>query len=416
MTSLRPSFPSVVLAVLSALSFAACDGATSAPTDTGPARDGGTSSGRDAATVGPDGATSDAASEPDAWTVPPGMVDVVVAVGRGGRSTISCDEGRSWIENRLETAADVRCWGQPDGAEPEFLDAAHTMPNPRYLECDHDEGNSTGLVFHDGAFFRAIGWGTPGRTQRSVDGVTWEVPSPSFEATYNGLVAFDDALVAMGTPQPYLSSDDGASWTASSGELGWDVGHVRAATSSSYGPMGTIVYVTDDGIGWTDDRAATFHGPDAPACDGRTFASGGGVTVHLGSNGSACVTSDGGRTWQTHAVASSVAAGPVWNGHAFHFWGDGASGFAHFSSLDGVTWTSAASTRVGVSIVGVTVAGGFVGVNEIWNGGYEHQRFFRSDDGDTWETLATDGSAFTPGHPISHFASGVVPANAYCHD
>lgn len=416
MTSLRPSFPSVVLAVLSALSFAACDGATSAPTDTGPARDGGTSSGRDAATVGPDGATSDAASEPDAWTVPPGMVDVVVAVGRGGRSTISCDEGRSWIENRLETAADVRCWGQLDGAEPEFLDAAHTMPNPRYLECDHDEGNSTGLVFHDGAFFRAIGWGTPGRTQRSVDGVTWEVPSPSFEATYNGLVAFDDALVAMGTPQPYLSSDDGASWTASSGELGWDVGHVRAATSSSYGPMGTIVYVTDDGIGWTDDRAATFHGPDAPACDGRTFASGGGVTVHLGSNGSACVTSDGGRTWQTHAVASSVAAGPVWNGHAFHFWGDGASGFAHFSSLDGVTWTSAASTRVGVSIVGVTVAGGFVGVNEIWNGGYEHQRFFRSDDGDTWETLATDGSAFTPGHPISHFASGVVPANAYCHD
>jgi hypothetical protein len=60
------------------------------------------------------------------------------------------------------------------------------------------------------------------------------------------------------------------------------------------------------------------------------------------------------------------------------------------------------------------VLGSFVGVDGIWNGGYENQRFFRSVDGDTWETLATDGSAFTPSHPISQFASGVVLANTYC--
>lgn len=392
---------------LALLSFTACD-ASPAPLDA-PHTD---APGSDGGGAVSDGGALDAPIA-DGGPIPSGMIPVVVAVGRGGRSTISCDDGRTWIENRIETAPTVRCWGQPDNAEPQFLDAEMTMPNPDYLECDHHTGSVTGLAFYDGAFFRSIGWGTPGRTQRSVDGVNWTEPDPAFTSTYLGLVAFDDAMVAMGTPQPYASVD-GLGWSETAGSLGWDSGHVRSATSSSFGPMGSIVFITDMGIWYSEDRGATFHGPETPPCDGRTFASGNGVTVFTGGDGTMCTTIDGGRTWQTQALGAGFVGNPVWNGSAFHAWGTADGAAVHFVSADGVTWTHTPSTSVRLGIVGTTATGAFVGINGIWNGGYENQRFFRSDDGDTWETLPTDGSAFTPSHPISHFRAGVVPANAYC--
>ena len=68
--------------------------------------------------------------------------------------------------------------------------------------------------------------------------------------------------------------------------------------------------------------------------------------------------------------------------------------------------------RVSLEVVGTHVSGTFVATNAIWQGGYENQRFFRSDDGIKWETLPS--SAFAPSHPISQFLSAVVPANTYC--
>lgn len=390
--------------------LAACTGDISS-SDAG-LRDAGPRDAAVATTV--DAPGTDARVEVDGGPLPPTMAGVVVAVGRGGRSTISCDDGRTWIENRIETAPTVRCWGQPNNAEPQFLDAEGTMPNPDYLECDHHTSSVTGLVFHGGAFFRSIGWGTPGRTQRSVDGVTWSEPSAAFATTYLGLVAFDDALIAMGTPQPFMSTDEGGAWTATSGSLGWESGHVRSATRSSYGPMGSIVFITDMGIWYSADRGATFHGPEASPCDGRSFASGNGVTVLTGADGTMCTTVDGGATWQTQRLGTSFTGSPVWNGTAFHAWGNASGGGAHFVSANGVAWTTTMVPSANFGAVGATASGAFVATNGIWNGGYENQRFFRSDDGETWEMLATDGTAFVPGHPISHFASGRVLANAYC--
>ncbi|MGE0789562.1 MAG: hypothetical protein AB7S26_28075 [Sandaracinaceae bacterium] len=404
----------VFLAISLVFTLGACDdGAVDPGADAG-GSDGG-STRRDGGATGSDGGgESDAGTGTDAGPPGPSTVPVIVAVGRGGRSTISCDDGRTWIENRIETADTVRCWGQPSGAEPEFLDPpANTMPNPNYLECDHDTGNSTGLVFHRGLFIRSIGWGTPGRTQRSVDGVTWE-DVPSFDETYNGLIAFDDALVAMGTPQPFFSLDEGLTWEMTSATLGWDSGHVRSATSSGYGAMGSIVFYTDMGYWWSDDRGATYHGPDSIPCDGRDFASSDDVTIVLSGDGSICTTLDGGMTWTSQPVATSFSTNPVWNGTAFHAWGMQGSNYTHFSSPDGVTWSEALLMRVNVAIVGATTTGAMVGVNGIWNGGYENQRMFRTDDGDSWETLPTDGTAFVQSHAISDFASGLVPPNAYC--
>lgn len=358
----------------------------------------------------------------DGGPIPSGMVALTVAVGRGGRSMISCDEGRSWIENRIETGPDVRCWGHPDGAEPECLDASWTRdsgvdcpsPNPNWLECDHHEGSTTGLVYHDEWFVRSIGWGTPGRTQRSQDAVGWGEPAPDFEQTYLGLVALGDDLIAMGTPQPHLSTDGGTTWSELA-TLGWDAGHVRAATASDYGPQGSIVFVTDNGMWWSDDRGTTFNGPAEMPCDGRSFASSDEVTVLAGADGEMCVTSDGGRTWTANTLAQRFDTNPTWNGSAFHVWGTLDDVYVHLSSTDGATWTSVpAGDRTNVAIVEATVSGSFVGVNGIWNGGYENQRLYRSDDGDTWIALPTDGTAFVAGHPISKFASGLVPANEFC--
>lgn len=343
--------------------------------------------------------------------IPSGSVAMMVAVGRGGRTTISCDAGRTWIQNQIETSATARCWGQPNDAIPQIVGG---KPNPDWIECDHHTGSSTGLVYHDGWFIKSIGWGTDGRTLRSYNGVTWSEPVPSWKDTYLGLVVLGDRLVAMGTPQPRISTDNGLSWSLAK-ELGWDAGHVRQATASGYGG-GSIVFITDTGLWSSRDGAKSYQGPSALPCQGSWYglASSPTVTVLTSDNGSVCTTLDGGQSWKQHAVAGSLFTNPVWNGKTFAVWGEDKSGTASaFFSTDGASWTSKAmSPRVAMATVGTHVSGSFVATNDVWNEGYEKQKFFRSDDGVAWETLPS--SAFTPSHPISHFVSGVVPANAYC--
>lgn len=402
-----------------------CDGSVTGGTDPG------LTPSPDARTTSPDGqvsrpdagaadATLDTSTLPDA-VIPSGMVPVTVASGRGGRTAISCDDGQTWIEDRIETGPMVRCWGHPNGAEPECLDPTWTRdsgvdcpdPNPNWLECDHQTNTITGLIYHDGWFIRSAGWGTPGRTQRSQDGVTWGAPVPDFERTYLGLIPLQDAVVAMGTPAPYISMDGGQTWAETEARLGWEAGHVRRATSSDFGPMGSIVFITDRGIWWSADRGVTFNGPASEPCDGN-FASGGDVTVLSDRGGAMCTTRDGGQTWDRQGIADEILTNPVWNGTAFHVWGMAGGEFSHFASPDGVRWErTGAGERVNVRVVGATLSGTLIGINGVWNGGYEAQTFYRSDDGHQWRAL-TAGTDFVQGHPIARFVSGVVPANEYC--
>jgi len=336
----------------------------------------------------------------------------VVAVGRGGRTTISCDDGRSWIENRIETAETARCWGHPDDAIPEYLDAAETIPNPDWIECDHHSGHTTGLVYEGGWFFKSMGWGTEGRTLRSQDGVTWEAPAPAFDATYMGLVTVGGVLFAMGVPVGHVSPDLGLTWEETA-EIGWDVGHVRHATASTHGG-GTVLMLLDQTALATRDAGATFEPMSIPCSNTLGLTSGGDVSVFTSQDGSVCTTTDGGRSWTQHSAAQSAWTRAVWDGAALHFWGEGDAGAAsRFTSTDGAAWTvTPLTSRVSLETVGVTTTGTFVGTNAIWNGGYENQRFYRSEDGITWDTLPA--TAFAAGHPISRFAAGRVAANAYC--
>jgi hypothetical protein len=136
--------------------------------------------------------------------------------------------------------------------------------------------------------------------------------------------------------------------------------------------------------------------------------------VLTSSDGSVCTTADGGQSWTRHMPSIRAFARAVWDGSAFHFWGDDVSGApSRFTSRDGTTWTGAALvSRASIETVGVTATGAFVATNPIWNGGYENQRFYRSEDGLTWESLPD--AAFVPGHPISRFAAGRVVGSRYC--
>jgi hypothetical protein len=369
--------------------------------------------------AGPPRQVGPALSEPAAAET----IAIVVAAGRGGRNMISCDDGRTWILDRVETAPSARCWGQPDAAIPRFLDPEQRHPNPDWLECDHHPGHTTSLVYHDGWFVKTLGWGTPGRTLRSRDGVDWIAPRPEFDATYMGLLALGDELVALGTPEPLVSRDHGASWR-STGRADYAGSIVRSAGQAG-GPDGGVVFVTDRGLGWGDRELRIFGGPlPLPCGEPLGFAHDQRTTLLACSDGSIVSSADAGRTWSRRRLGRKLSTNPLWDRQLFRVWGEDEHGVAsQFSSADAATWLAApiearGSARepnneaIRLSRVGVTVRGTFVATNEAWNGGYERQRFYRSEDGLAWQTLPS--GAFRPGHPISAFAAGEVPANLYC--
>src|SRR5262245_52167588 len=108
------------------------DGAAAAPD--AEARDG---SGGSADASAMDAATRDASAADGGDN---GLVPVFVAQGHVGRTTISCDDGRTWVGNRSDDDS-IRCFSGVD--------------------CDHHPGAAHGVVFGHGWFFATFGWGQP---------------------------------------------------------------------------------------------------------------------------------------------------------------------------------------------------------------------------------------------------------------
>ena len=89
------------------------------------------------------------------------------------------------------------------------------------------------------------------------------------------------------------------------------------------------------------------------------------------------------------------------------------SGTVH-RSPDGKSWTSQPLSPANISIGPVARGpnGTFVAANDGWMTWYEKQRFYRSTDGVTWETL--DASKFKGSHPINFIEPGWAAASAAC--
>jgi hypothetical protein len=329
-------------------------------------------------------------------------VRLFVAQGHAGRTLVSCDDGHTWRADRSD-APDARCGTRP-------------------TDCDHTPSAARGIAFGNGWFVATFGWGLPGSIRRSRDGVTWERVAEG--STYGSMVYGNGRFLAASSA-PMVSTDDGATW-GRGGTPDLATWTVRRAGFGGTG--GVFVLFAEDGStrDWaiSTNHGATWARPQAipAACGVDQWAggivSGNGVLVAM--NGStACRSLDDGRTWTQGSVGGTVLSRLVWTGSEFMAWGRRSSTDqpSLFRSADGATWTTVATqTRRRSPDGSVTLGEGppleavahggdtFVGVNGGWDVWYEKQLFYRSTDGVTWDVLPAGAS--TGGHPIQHIAFG----------
>lgn len=320
-------------------------------------------------------------------------VPVFIAQGHYGRTTISCDDGHTWIHDTSQDDA-VRCFEND-------------------LDCDHNEFAGRGIAWGDGQFVLAWGWGEPGTLSRSDDAYTFTTvmtDTPTFAD-----VAFGNGRFVANNSPTRISDDGGLTWSEG-GPL--DIGiNTRAIEFVPHGDGWFIV------AGESGDQRAIVRSPDGvtwtpaserpPECGSYTrgIAYGADVVVLASGDGSVCRSPDGGDTWARIPLADRLTSPPVWTGAEFFVY-DG--GTLH-RSPDGAMWTSAPVIGDGVTVgpLARSPEGTFVAANDGWMVWYDQQKLYRSPDGLTWETLII-GDAFTGSHPIYFMAHGRVQPGSGC--
>ena len=398
-----------VLRLLAALLFLGCNGVVDrmpgekAQTDAG-------QNGRDASVViegpgeGSDGGNaSDGGNGFDAVRVDAGaaLVPVFMAQGHLGRTVMSCDDGRTWVNDRSDS------------------DAGHCWREPNQIECDHTPISGVGLDTGGGTFFANFGWGYNGSLRRSTDGKNWEVVK---DGAWGGGVSYSDGVVLWlaGGDWP-VSMDKGATWGGSSQAI--PGGYFASRVLSR---AGTKIVVSGD-----DPAAGLFSNNS-----GRTWASvdlsdagtvwqrsvqlaeGNGVLVTVSSRLDSAftlttyaATSTDGLTWRGKEIYQGSDQNYGWNGIFF----TGAE-FVSFSngnkmvSAGGMTWSGTPISNSGAVHGPLARAqnGTWVSIPNNWDQYYERQKAFRSTDGINWEQIAT----WPGGHPITRLVSGYLPASA----
>jgi hypothetical protein len=387
--------------LVSTLALVACGGSEdSGGSSGGSSGNGGTYGSGGSATGGTGGNTGGAAGDGNGGSGggsggTPGLVPMFVAQGHMGRTTLSCDDGQTWIENKSDDDS-VICF---DGTD-----------------CDHNPGAANGITWHDDAFFATFGWGSPpGEVRRSLDGISWD---PVLTGTTFGDIAAGMGKVMGAARQPQASDNQGDTWT----ELDYldigDIYNIREAAFADY-QTGRFVFAGNDGdnrvIAVSSD-GLTFSAPSFPAdCDVSFYRTGGiafgnGAILITSSGVNACRSTDGGDTWQTVDIGTGFDSLLLFTGSEFVGWGGGKK----WSSSDGATWTSVdtSPTSVVLGAVAVSDQGTFVGVSGAWGQDYENQRFYRSTDGVSWTEVPSGN--FTGSHPIVDIAFGHANPSASC--
>ena len=359
-----------------------------------------------------------------------GKVPIFVAQGMVGRTTISCDDGHTWIADRSwDLEGDPHLCGVSD---PIVCFAEGSMCSQTWFDgtcsagpcdCGHSPGFAKGIAYGGDRFVATWGWGWPGAVATSTNGIDWTTTLDN--DTFGGLrYGSDRFVVASRTPQISL---DGTTWMPSeeadfqnaAGEILWSV---RRFGYSDFDGGRFVAYASGEGIDVlvSSDGGMSWWRPSAlpsdclgegPGAYGDILG-GGGVTLMVDGDGHACRSIDGGTTWTSSAIFADagdrIASSGVWTGEEFWFWGWG----NRYSSSDGVEWTTTPITAdADIGPVARSTSGTLVAVNNVWLG-YGDQRFLRSEDGLTWETLA-DG-AFTPSHPIFFIEHGEADPSDAC--
>ena len=342
-----------------------------------------------------------------------------VAIGYAGRTTVSCDDGLTWIANKSEDDSIV-CF------------AATPLPDGGSSDCDHNYSPGRGISYGNGWFVATFGWGAPGSVRRSRDGITWQRTLEG--TTYAGLV-FGNGKFLAASRAPRVSSDDGLTW-ADGG-----VPNLMSGATTIYnvrrggfgGDGGVFVLSGEDGTARdtaiSSNNGATWTRPaNIPAACGASMqweggiVDGNGTLLMVGGDGVVCRSIDNGQNWTSVSLGAAVGSRVIWTGTEFFVWG----GNKLYRSTNGVGWVSmpttlkraladgGSSTEAGPDIgpVARSPGGTFVAVNGGWQQWYDKQLFLRSTDGLVWQSLPKTN--YKPSHPMTHIVWGPAPRSALC--
>jgi hypothetical protein len=360
-------------------------------------------------------------------------VPVFIAQGMVGRTTVSCDDGNTWVGNHswdidgdplmCSMVQNVTCFQGMASYEDTTNNVCVQL-----VPCNDTPDIPAGMALGNGTFVGAWGHGFyPGALRTTTDGVAWTTrhQSDSFAIAYGS-----GRFVAAGNPDTYWSTD-GTTWTQG-GSAGFNTmgSPVRAMGYGEYDGGGRFVAVSAGNgrdIQVSSDGAQTWWRPSMipAACASGSIGAGGGdvlsgngVILIVDQDGNACRSVDGAQTWTVTSVGLTYVPtnGVFYNGK-FTYWGNNSPGSAAddtdmITSPDGVTWTKTpmvTSTRIGP--VGVSDTGTFVAVDYVWNG-YAQEQFLRSTDGTSWQALP--GTAFLPSHPIFRMIWGLADTSTVC--
>ncbi len=358
-------------------------------------------------------------------TVDPGKVPVFIAQGDVGRTTMSCDDGHSWVANhQWDTGADEMMCGTAQSALCYGSTCSYSVDGECIqAECCNDTPDvAKGVIYGDGKFVATWGWGRPGAVRTSNNGVDWVTTHP--DDSFGGL-AYGGGRFVLASRFPFWSAD-GESWAAGDtadfeNDDGSDMWSVRRFGYADYEGGGRFVAVasgdTNRDMLVSSDGGQSFWRPSVlpDDCAGSVstyggIVSGNGVILIVDQDANACRSTDGGDTWSVVPTGlTQILSHGVWTGSEFWFWGDDST---RVSSPDGVTWTQtpmATPTRLGP--VARSPSGTLVAVGNVWEG-YEQQRFLRSEDGLAWEELPA--GSFDASHPIFYVTFGYAEPSSEC--
>ena len=382
------------------------------------------SDGTTGSSSGDDGPVDTGSSTEDGSTGEPddGLVPVFVAQGSLGRTTVSCDDGLTWILDRAYdvegspevcgVADAVQCWGTGCSRYDANAGACEEQDS---CDCDHHPGADKGIAFGHGLFAATWGWGPPGAIKTSSDAQQWTaVVEPT---TFAGMAFGNDTFVAIDR-SPMISAD-GVTWVEGgeadfrneAGEVVYnarDVGFADAAggvfvAGASSGNGQDLLVSHDAGQSWVRPQGSWACGGDFQAVAGH-----GEVIVVLHGD-RACRSADGGATFES--IELPGGAWIVHDGERFVAW----SNAERFTSTDGASWEPTALVIEGLPdghsfqlgpVARSEETGTYVSVRGGWQQWYDAQDFYRSEDGVTWQALPA--GSFAPSHRIRHIAHGRV--------
>ncbi len=407
--------------------------ATSCTTETDPENEGaggsssdggtGASNGSSTTSTGGGGGVGAGGSGGSGGSVPEGKVPMFVAQGHMGMTTVSCDDGRSWVGYRtFETEASPLLCGETAQVDCfnggcSYLDSGGTCQQVgSNCDCDHSPGSGKGLAYGDGAFVATFGWGQPGVVLRSTNGIDWtQVDAGNTFAD----VVFGNGYMALSARSPLYSTDGGQTYVEGTDaeHSPWNVRRLfyfpNAGLFMQTAASGDNrdLRLTGDWMNWSAPSTL------GDGCDAVSQAVEGGNTIVTTSGDDyVCVSTDAAETFSRVDLPNAPALfhALVWDGARFIVWG-WQDGTKAYTSTDGQVWTEH-DTNLGNDRFGEValnpVTGTMVTARSQWQNWYEDMRWYRSSDGITWETLAAEDSVLS--HPVRELTFGWADPSDAC--